>query len=257
MARKRWDKQWSQDTIGKFFASGSFPENTTFTEGEERTSLGYPKFWYYTCETCSKDLFAKEKLCNGVFQSTTAKLVLGTKSCRCGSSPVYTAEQWQYRLDLACEEQGYIFKGWESNKILSSGRVRYACPEHGLQTGTAASLLSGHGCKGCKGKNQLFCYIMEVYAGDLPISLKVGISKNPRIRCKQLGKHTPYEVRCLDVYKFPSVRSCQDAEKACLSWLVCGTLTSEEFPAGWTETTSLLNYDKIVEIYERFGGTKK
>lgn len=34
-------------------------------------------------------------------------------------------------------------------------------------------------------------------------------------------------------------------------------MTRTELKDGWTETTSTANYDKIVEIYERFGGTKK
>lgn len=58
------------------------------------------------------------------------------------------------------------------------------------------------------------------------------------------------------VYNFPTVEDCKAAERACLSELRCGVLSACELQDGWTETVSLTDYDKVVSIYERFGGVR-
>ena len=47
---------------------------------------------------------------------------------------------------------------------------------------------------------------------------------------------------------------CNRAETECMELLECGILTREQLLEGWTETTYIENYPKILSIFEKFQG---
>lgn len=119
------------------------------------------------------------------------------------------------------------------------------------------SLTLGYGCASCAGQVQKEAYINVILDGETPVGLKFGISGNSDSRLYQQNSTNMFQMEQMGVWIFEETATCRSAEKECLSVLDCGIMTRTELKDGWTETTSTANYDKIVEIYERFGGTKK
>ena len=63
-------------------------------------------------------------------------------------------------------------------------------------------------------------------------------------------------MRQIGIWQFSDVKSCKDAEKHIKKNIKCKIFTKQEVPHGYTETTSINNMNKIIEIYERFGGVR-
>ena len=114
------------------------------------------------------------------------------------------------------------------------------------------------GCRPCKCGNykQKFSYIHGVFDGNELIAIKFGITRAKDLRIKYQSRKTIYEVRSLGVWEYNDKFSCVAAERICCSSLICGILTKEEFGDGYTETTYPYNIERIVKIYEDYGGIK-
>lgn len=245
--------------INEFMNTGAFHVGTLFTRNTERVnSNGWCVYWNYICPICSNDEYAKAGLCSGVFTSTMSSLKEGKLSCRCATNCHYTKEQWEYRLTSICHERGYIFKGWKGKKWGSLCKFKYICPHHGEQYTSPFSFISkGSGCPECGNHNQQQCYINLVRDdNNTPVALKIGIAKDSNARVKWQNNKNTFQMSQMSVYEFHTVQDCKDAEKACLTELKCGILNERELKDGYTETTSILNYNAVVSIYKRFGGVK-
>ena len=245
--------------IKDFIDTRSFLVGTIFTRNNNRvTTKGYHSYWDVVCPVCSNDEYVKVGLCSGVFTAYISTLKQGQVPCRCTTNYRYTKEQWEYRLTKKCRENGHEFKGWKGVKWGAIHKFIYICPHHGEQTITPKKYISqGQGCPECKGKNQQKCYINLVEDNNnTPLALKIGIAKDPDVRIIGQNNKNLFQMSQMSVYEFPTVQDCKDAEKACLTELKCGILNERELKDGHTETTSILNYDKVVSIYERFGGVK-
>lgn len=240
----------------EFMKTGSFHPEAQFFRSEKLDSGGRKSYWNYTCPVCSNDEYVKAGVCSGVFEGITGDLKSGKQPCRCSKWYRYTKEQWEYRLKKECKEKGYEFFGWNSEKFGNSAKFIYLCPLHGEQSIIPNSFLNGHGCPQCAGRNQQECYINIVYDQITPIALKFGIANNSEVRLRQQNKKNLFRMKQVQVYHFNSVDKCKASEQACLRELECGILTARELKDGWTETTSIQNLDKIIEIYERFGGVR-
>lgn len=235
--------------IAQFLASGKFKEGTTFV----RRVCG---LWEYTCPVCSNDEYVHAGVCDGVFTSRTHGLKNGKLTCRCSKTYRYTKTQWEYRLGKECASRGYAFKSWKDNRYKSNAVFIYVCPKHGEQSVFANHFLCGNGCPECAGQNQQQCYINVVKDEELPVALKIGIAKDSDIRLRQQNSKNLFQMSRIALYEFPTVEDCKSAERMCLSELRCSILSSRELKDGWTETVALTDYDKVVSIYERFGGVR-
>ncbi|HBT0444805.1 TPA: hypothetical protein MA058_003461 [Klebsiella pneumoniae] len=242
--------------IKDFMATGVFKEGTTFWRSSRLTSSGDKNYWEYTCPVCSNDEYVKAGLCSGVFTSYVGSLKKGSLSCRCSSNYKYTKSQWEFRLRRLCAVRGYIFLGWAGKSWGSEYKFTYHCQAHGKQAMLPGPFLKGSGCPECQGKTQQQCYINIVYDGEVPVALKFGIANLGIRRVKTQNRRNLLQMKQTHVYEFPSVQQCRGAENTCKDELPCGILSSRELKDGWTETTSILNLDKIIEIYERFGGKR-
>lgn len=152
-------------------------------------------------------------------------------------------------------------KFWRSEKTNAQGRTicwRMACPECGtegesasnnLQQGQRPCLCSTH-------SRQQECYINLVLEAEDTVAIKFGITANSQRRVKQQNAASVFKVISHSVYYFPDVVSCKQAERECKKELECGILLKRDMKDGYTETTWTYNLDKIIEIYERNGGTK-
>lgn len=241
--------------VAEIEATGKFKEGTVFKRNTERkNTCGARVYWNYICPICSNDEYVKAGLCSGVFTALLSSLKRGVLSCRCSSIPQYTKRQWEYRLTKMCKERGYLFSGWVGTEFGYRGKFSYDCPIHGEQKMLVKQILSGQGCAACAGQNQQQCYINVVCDQKVPLALKLGIAKDANIRLQWLNRCNLFQMVQVVVYYFPSVEDCKNAERTCLSELRCGVLSERELKDGWTETVALTDYDKVVSIYERFGG---
>lgn len=206
------------------------------------------------CKVCEKDKYAKNNLCTGTFKTRIHNLIRGQLPCRC-SNGTYTSDQLIFRAEECCRSHGYEFVKW-IKKPSVVGYFNYRCPEHGIQIGRLGTLERGCGCPACAGNNQKQCYINTVYDNLTPMAIKFGIAKNSDKRIKIQNYRNLLQMGQSAVYEFKTVKACKDAEKACKQELKCGVLSKRELKDGHTETVSLLDLEKVIAIYERFGGVK-
>ncbi len=150
-------------------------------------------------------------------------------------------------------------KFWRSKRLNNHGHPIfwfYKCPVCGdvceCQQG---NLKSGKVSCSCNGNNQQQCYINLVLDSGVPIALKYGIANNYTTREKSQNKHSIYDVNNCGVWEFESVTLCKSAEAECKRTF-SHVLDAREMKDGYTETTSPLDIDKIIEIYENWGGVR-
>lgn len=115
------------------------------------------------------------------------------------------------------------------------------------------NLVNGkQGCE-CSVHNGKFSYIILVY-DTVPIAIKFGITKNPKARFKQISTATPLSTKLLYVFEFKNRERCKKAEHDCKKALICGVLSRELLPDGFTETTYINNLEEIMNIFNKYGG---
>lgn len=149
-------------------------------------------------------------------------------------------------------------KFWRSDRLNRLGYKPYwniycpVCDESG--TAPSARFRLGQPPCACSKHRQKQCYINWVTDGAIKIALKFGISVDSVGRVRKQNSKSVYDVEQYQIYDFPSVESCKQAERQCKSQLECGILSKLEMPDGYTETTYPHNVDKIIEIYKKNGG---
>ncbi|AGG57868.1 hypothetical protein VPBG_00096 [Vibrio phage helene 12B3] len=119
------------------------------TSYEFKRKEGDPHVIQYTCGTCSNDVFVKNNLCNGVFESLLGNLKKGVKSCRCSQSFRWTKGQREYQINTHVLANFWKFNGWVSEDFNSKSKISVSCDKgHDFLT-TVERLLSGVGCRKC------------------------------------------------------------------------------------------------------------
>ena len=244
-----------EEHINSFKKMGAYPEGTTFVNTGKKRAGKHDSYWLVSCPVCAEDEFAKAGF-GSTFEAIGSHIRDGKVACRCSKRHIYSKEQWMFRFKLLCEERGYTFiQAVYEGEAYSHGDIEYSCPEHGLQKMAFKNLLTGRGCPECANKTQQQCYINRVFdMNGKPYALKFGIANDSEQRVKGQNSKNQFTMEQERVYFFPTVEACKNAEKHCKKVLECGIVSKEKMKDGWTETTYLLNFTKIVEIYESFGG---
>jgi len=148
---------------------------------------------------------------------------------------------------------------WRSERKSSEGKLVYwcmSCPICG-EVGESKSynLQIGQRPCACSKQRQQECYINWIVdENNNAIALKFGIARDSKQRIKNQDRQSAYEVRQYQVYSFPSVADCKQAERECKKELETGVVLKRDMPDGWTETTWSYNIGKVKSIYERNGG---
>ena len=152
-------------------------------------------------------------------------------------------------------------KFWRSERKDSREKAIYwnvYCPDCRMRgEAIAGNLRNGkRPCK-CSPHRQQESYINLLRdLDDQVVAIKFGVANNSEVRVKQQNNKCFYEVSNHSVYYFPDKKSCIKAENECLQKLVCGVISKEFMPDGYTETTWAFNLDKIISIYEKHGGKR-
>ena len=149
-------------------------------------------------------------------------------------------------------------KFWRSERLTSQGHATFwhmYCPEC-METGEAvsSSLQEGHRPCACNIHRQQECYINVIYDNENLVAIKFGIARDSKRRIKNQNRQSVYEVLQHQVYTFPSVAACKQAERECKNELECGVVLKRDMPDGYSETTWTSNTGKVIDIYKRNGG---
>ena len=100
-------------------------------------------------------------------------------------------------------------------------------------------------------------YINLVYDADNLIAIKFGItSKLNGRREREQNKRSVFEIKHLATWEFSSVSACKKAEKEIKAMLQTSIISKELMKDGWTETCWPHEIDKVIKIYEDFGGIR-
>ena len=148
---------------------------------------------------------------------------------------------------------------WRSDRLDSESKKKYwyiSCPECGEQGESKSSNLQlGQRPCACSKQRQKECYINWLIDNkNMAVAIKFGIANNSNRRVKQQDTKSLYEVRQYQVYSFPSVQACKQAERECKKELETGVVLKRDMPDGYSETTWAFNVGKVKDIYERNGG---
>lgn len=131
------------------------------------------------------------------------------------------------------------------------------CPVCG-ESGLSQSQHLQRGCRPCSCGNykQKYSYVHAIYDGDLIVALKFGITRSKDMRIKYQARETSFSIVKMGLWEYDEKHNCVSAERCCMATLDTGVLSKQDFGDGYTETTHVFNLDKIIEIYENYGGMR-
>lgn len=108
----------------------------------------------------------------------------------------------------------------------------------------------------CSNTHQKETYINLLKEDQQNIAIKFGISKDSNKRLLSHNYNTPDDIELFAVFKYQDSFNCKAAERACKQELLCGVVEKSMFLGGWTETTYSYNLDRIIEIFQEYGGIR-
>ncbi|QDP50230.1 MAG: putative endonuclease [Prokaryotic dsDNA virus sp.] len=256
---KRSDEQCKEE----FMSTGAYSDGTTFQRKGNRGSD-----WEVVCSTCGDNWTARSN-----------QLSVGHKSCFCGKAEASARhsvrakknverirEKQEARTVAKFHNTGAFHE--DTSFTLTQRRsprgtrlfwdvICGGCGEsYNRECGRLLQGLLGCSCRVSNYTEKTTAYINFIMEGKSPVALKLGITGNYKKRLRDLNRRSVYEVSSGFLYTFPSPTLCRNAEKECLTNLSCGVLTKEEMPDGYTETTWVYNLEKIISIYEKYGGVR-
>lgn len=202
---------------------------------------------------------------HGEWNTTTIdNLLFHDKGCRkCGQQRISAARIIDdgYHINAFMETSKFHKEGkfWRSSRLNSSGYKNfwfYECPVCKIAVESQlGNLKEGKLPCLCNGNIQQQCYINLVLDNEIPIAVKYGIANNYITREKSQNRHSIFDIHNSGVWEFETVYLCKAAEAECKRTFN-PVLNSREMDDGHTETTSPLYIEKIIEIYESWGGVR-
>lgn len=223
------------------------------------SSAGDRRYFEYKCRKCSNDEMVSSGLCSGVFVASICDIRRCRKSCRCNKTYKYNKDQIEflYKKHEITYKTGYKFIGVTESNSGYPEKIKRLCKEHGeFETKLNHVKLYNTGCPSCAGNNQKQAYINIIKDGENELFAKFGIANNYKNRVYSQNLRSTFTVENLSVWSFKSVNSCKKAEKECKRILKTGLIKKEDMADGFTETFSILDIDRVISIYERFGGVR-
>ena len=108
----------------------------------------------------------------------------------------------------------------------------------------------------CSTSRQTQAYINLIKDAGEIIAIKYGIANYSDHRIKTQQSKCIYDMENYGVWQFDTTRDCKAAERTCSTTLQRNLLSKEEMKDGHTETTYPTNIEKVIEIYESYGGVR-
>lgn len=202
---------------------------------------------------------------HGIWKTTTVdNLLFHSKGCKlCGneriSSNMLVDDEYHIKEIQDTKRFHPDAKFWRSSRLNSYGYQNYwfyQCPVcNTVSESQIGNLKEGKVSCLCNGNIQQQCYINLVLDNDTPIALKYGQATEYSRRVKSQNKKSIYDVENCGVWEFESVLCCKSAEAECKRTFN-PVLEYREMNDGYTETTSTMNIEKIIDIFESWGGVR-
>jgi len=142
-------------------------------------------------------------------------------------------------------------------KSEKQGHLLLKCPECGSLSESKSHHLKDGRKPCCSYYRQKEAYILLVRDSEIEVALKFGIANNTNLRVQALKNVNKLDFDLLGTWIFLNESDCKSAEKACFLALNTGIVGKDFMKEGFTETTTLNNFDNIVKIYEKFNGKLK
>ena len=128
------------------------------------------------------------------------------------------------------------------------------CKEECLTT--AWSIVKGSLSCSCSVQRQKFAYILLLYSDGIPVAAKMGITMDVERRVKEINRYSTYDVELLGYWEFEDVGSCKSSERLAKRSVACGIITDQDVVDGHSETFYIRDIDKVVKIFEDYGGVR-
>lgn len=150
-------------------------------------------------------------------------------------------------------------KFWRSERKTIQGVKAYwfsYCPVCDTQgESVCTSLQQGHSPCQCSRKRQREAYVnlLEINGGVFAVKFGIACNSERRLR-QQNNKACGLKLTNFAVYEFPNYATCKLAERLCKRELECSFVNKDMLEDGYTETTSITNLNRVLEIYESCGG---
>lgn len=119
----------------------------------------------------------------------------------------------------------------------------------------SSNIKLGYRLCSCEKPKQKLAYINLILDNENTLAIKYGIAINPEDRLKKQASKSIYSISNFGVWEFSNYQACRNAETYCKR-IFPASLSREEMPDGFSETTYPLNIDKIIKIYEDHGGVR-
>ncbi|UYL05383.1 hypothetical protein DIDNDMLP_00398 [Klebsiella phage KP13-7] len=241
--------------IEKFFSTGKYKDGTVFCRTHQKEHIW---IWKYKCPICSYDEYVQNGVCTGIFEIPHSDLLKGKYRCRC-SLVKWTQEQREYQInrELSKRLSKHKFIKWKDDFGYKNpySKFIYYCEinEEYNEISINEFIDVGCGCSSCYNRNQKESYINLILDNDIPIAIKYGITVNHKKRVSTQNRYCIYDVKNFGKWEFDSPYLCKSAEDECKRTFT-RVLEKREMKDGYTETTSVLNLENIIEIYENWGG---
>lgn len=253
--KKKWTNA-QYDFVGDTFVTRE--GNILKVVGVDSIGTGGVAVFIVTCNVCVKQRFKSNK----------TNLVKGSIPCNCGSG---TKKRAKYFIGTTfTTHMGGVLTVLGINSRDKYGKAVFdmhcsICsndteqwPE-GSITCTKKTLDDGIticGCLPLLHHNQKQSYIHLLTDEGITNYIKFGISSNSARRLTTQNRKSSYNLSCYGVWEYPSVSQCKDAERTVMRTLTTGLVSKRDLPDGYTETCSISDLDKVIAIYESFGGIR-
>lgn len=200
---------------------------------------------------------------HGEYTTSAPSLLSGRGCSSCGMNSKHKRkpdnEMTQSFLRSNKFAEGTLFE--RSDKKDSKGAKVYwkvTCGDcEGVYESSSSHLQRGKlGCV-CAIKAQKTAYLIQYTdVNETTVAVKFGITSNLDRRLKEHSVSSSYDVNLLEAYTFGTSISCKQAELFCKRNFLCGVLSKEVVPDGWSETTYSYNIDNILSVFRAFGGER-
>lgn len=210
------------------------------------------------CEDCSKDVYAEAGLCDGWFNTTINSLNIGSIICRCSSNHRLPEKLLLHKIEQLCIDKNVtlVETHKKGESLVVRDKITIKCNTTGKKNKLRLDgfLYDERSCRCCNNTERPYGYIMY---DKVKSFLKIGISSKATARCRQHQLNNPqYGLKVHAVYKFKDIQA--DAPESEIKKLFCQPSyhVKEDFPDGYSETTSYENINEIIEIFTKYGGER-
>lgn len=201
---------------------------------------------------------------HGVFQQTLAATLEGRLCQQCAKMKSHESvrltqeEVFNKTMGTGMYPVGTIIT--KSDRVDHRGCLSYwdvYCPDcNTTNSSKQSSLYLGHRPCDCLFKDQVYAYIQFLEDGESVVAIKYGISNNVKRRTLGMRQHSIYKIKTFGVWEFENGENCKRAEHECGISVDRPALNRLELRQGYTETTWAYNLEKIIGIYESYGGVR-